>query len=461
MILPEDFIQKTKPLLGDQWVSFTEALNEVSPTSIRFNKQKYSKLPEMESVPWCENGFYLPQRPSFTFDPLFHTGAYYVQEASSMFVGQVFKQYVKDQTVRVLDLCAAPGGKSTHIASLISEDSLLVSNEVIRSRANILSENITKAGYPNVIVTNNDPSDIGPMESFFDVILIDAPCSGEGMFRKDPQAIEEWSLGNVQLCKERQRRIIADVWDALHPGGILIYSTCTYNTGENEHNVQWIRDSLGAEILPLEVSPDWNIHPSFENNMPVYHFLPHLTKGEGFFLAILRKSGEHSDKSEHSGKRNKKQGKAKLTPLEGEYKNYLTNNEKYTFFEKSSSWFAFPSVNIEQFEYIVSHLRLVSAGIYLGEIKGKDFIPQQSLAMSLALNTSAFEIVDIDKNTAISYLRKEAQTFSESPRGYLLLIYKDIPLGFVKNIGNRANNLYPNEWRIRSGYNPEDNQPFI
>lgn len=461
MILPEDFIQKTQPLLGDKWESFSKALNGVSPTSIRVNKEKYSQLLEMESVPWCENGYYLSERPSFTFDPLFHTGAYYVQEASSMFVGQVFKQYVKDETVRVLDLCAAPGGKSTHIASLISDDSLLVSNEVIRSRANILSENITKAGYPNVIVTNNDPSDIGRLESFFDVVLIDAPCSGEGMFRKDPQAVEEWSLANIQLCEERQRRIVADVWDALRPGGILIYSTCTYNTRENEYNVQWIRDSLGAEILPLEVSPDWNIHPSFENNMPVYHFLPHLTKGEGFFLAALRKSGEYSNKIEYSSKRNKKQNKAKLTPLEGEYKNYLTDNEKYTFFEKSSSWFVFPSVNIEQFEYIVSHLRLVSAGIYLGEIKGKDFIPQQSLAMSLALNISAFETVDIDKNTAISYLRKEALTFPVSPRGYLLLMYKGIPLGFVKNIGNRANNLYPNEWRIRSGYNPEDSQSFI
>lgn len=453
MILPEEFIQQTRPLLGNQWDSFTEALNEPSPTSVRLNRKKQVQTELQEAVPWCADGYYLSERPSFTFDPLFHAGAYYVQEASSMFVGQVFKQYVKDESVRVLDLCAAPGGKSTHIASLLSEDSLLVANEVIRSRANILSENITKAGYPNVIVTNNDPSDIGKLDNFFDVILVDAPCSGEGMFRKDPQAINEWSPANVQLCEERQRRIVADIWDALRPGGLLIYSTCTYNTSENEQNVEWIRDSLGAEILSLETSVDWHIHSAFGTDIPVYHFLPHLTKGEGFFLAVLRKEGEYTESTESFTKKNKKQSKQKPILLDSQYKDYIEDSDKYTFFEKSASWFAFPRKNFEYFEYVVSRLRLVSAGIYLGETKGKDFIPHQSLAMSLALKVSTFEQLDIDKETAIAYLRKEALSFPESPKGYLLLTYKNLPLGFVKNIGNRANNLYPNEWRIRSSYN--------
>lgn len=456
MVLPEGFIIEIKPLLHDQWNAFVDALNGEVPTSIRINRKKYKGGETPHAVPWCEDGFYLSQRPSFTFDPLFHAGAYYVQEASSMFVEQVFRQYVNNRTVRVLDLCAAPGGKSTHIASLISEDSLLVSNEVIRSRANILSENITKAGYPNVIVTNNDPSDIGKLQDFFDIILVDAPCSGEGMFRKDPQAVVEWSPANVQLCEERQRRIVADVWDALRPGGILIYSTCTYNTRENEQNIQWIADCLDAEFLSLEVCPAWNIHPAFDSEIPAYHFLPHCTKGEGFFLAALQKVGDCDVEEFCPVKKSKKQSKPKTLSLDVQYRNYLIDNERYMFFEKSGSWFAFPAVLFGYFEYIVSKLKLVSAGVYLGEVKGKDFIPQHSLAMSLALNVGAFEHVDVDKETAIAYLRKEALCFPNSAKGYLLLTYQNIPLGFVKNIGNRANNLYPNEWRIRSGYNPEE-----
>lgn len=458
MNLPEDFILQTKPLFTDRWNSFVDAFKETPPTSIRINEAKYCPVKEVgDIVPWCDRGYYLPERPSFTFDPLFHAGAYYVQEASSMFVGQVFEQYIKSESVNVLDLCAAPGGKSTHIASLISEDSLLVSNEVIRSRANILAENMTKAGYPNTVVTNNDPVDLGKLQDFFDVILIDAPCSGEGMFRKDPHSISEWSLANVQLCEERQRRIIADVWDALRPGGVLIYSTCTYNVRENEQNVKWICNELGAEFLSLDVSPEWNIQPAFLENIPAYHFLPGQIRGEGFFLAVLRKSGSYSQNKEHHIiKKNKKQNKPKSETLDNLYKSYIKESEKYTFFEKSGSWFAFPSIHFDSFEYIISHLKLVSAGIYMGEIKGKDLIPHQSLAMSLGLNKAVFEQVDVDKETAIAYLRKEALSFTNSSKGYLLLVYKGIPLGFVKNIGSRANNLYPNEWRIRSGYLPEN-----
>lgn len=460
MILPEDFINSTKSLLGNEWDNFVTALQQDSPTSIRLNPKKAKHTPHStDSVPWCAAGYYLEKRPSFTFDPLFHAGAYYVQEASSMFVGQVFEQYVGDKTVKVLDLCAAPGGKSTHIASLISDDSLLVANEVIRSRANILSENITKSGYPNTIVTNSDPSDIGKLVNTFDVILIDAPCSGEGMFRKDNEAIGEWSTANVQLCKERQQRIVADVWNALKPEGILIYSTCTYNKSENEENVLWIKETLGADILPIETQPEWNIQSSFGENIDVYHFLPHKTKGEGFFLAALRKQSSDENSSSHVQKKNKKQNNKTKSPiLDKTYQNYICQPEEYTFFEKAGLWFAFPTLQYSAFEHIVSQLKLVSAGIYLGEVKGKDFIPQQSLALSNALNSEAFNTLSVDKDTAIAYLRKEALTFTDVPTGYLLLMYEGSAIGFVKNIGNRANNLYPSEWRIRSAYNPSQNK---
>lgn len=455
MHLPKDFVEEIKPLIADEWTAFEKALSEDSPTSIRLNPAKNFFANDLEPVLWSKNGYYLAERPSFTFDPIFHTGAYYVQEASSMFIEQVFEQYVGDSDVNVLDLCAAPGGKSTHIASLISNKSLLVSNEVIRSRASILSENITKAGYPNTIVVNNDPSEIGKsMKGFFDIILVDAPCSGEGMFRKDANAMNEWSLSNVKLCKERQQRILADIWDALKPGGLLIYSTCTYNVAENEENITWIRDTLSADVLPIELKSAWNIHGTFDGfDVPVYHFMPHRNKGEGFCLALLRKV-DTGEANTHRFSNNKKKGNSNKSKLKNDsFKSYLRNPNEFIFFDKGTVYFAFPSSLHDCFEQIVSNLRLVSAGICLGEQKGKDFIPHQSLALSLALNKDAFDLCEIDKPTAISFLRKEPLLLTDYPKGYLLLTYKNTPLGFVKNLGNRANNLYPNEWRIRSQSN--------
>lgn len=455
MILPEDFIARTKPLLNKDWDKFLEALQEEPPVSIRINTSKASGFHNVgEEVPWSSSGFYLDKRPQFTFDPLFHAGCYYVQEASSMFVGQAIRQYI-DGDVKVLDLCAAPGGKSTLIADLISENSLLVSNEVIRSRANILAENMAKWGKPNVVVTNSDPSAFSKLNGFFDVLVVDAPCSGEGMFRKDPNAISEWSVNNVRLCQERQRRILADVWTSLKIGGILIYSTCTYNIEENEENVQWIRDELGADILPLNIQENWQISPSLMKGIPAYRFYPHKTKGEGFFLAVLRKTNEETDQSHPRKNKQDKDKKSKID-LPIEYKNYIKDKERFTFYQKGDAWYAFPSSLYDNLYLLRQHLNITSEGICLGEFKGKDFIPSQSLTLSNHLNNNTFPIYSLDWQTAISYLRKEAISLENQPKGYMLLIYNDIPLGFVKNIGNRANNIYPQEWRIRSSNIPQE-----
>lgn len=453
--LPVDFIARTKPLLKTDWDKFVTALTTDAPTSIRLNKVKSNDYkPDAESVLWCDAGYYLDKRPQFTFDPLFHAGRYYVQEASSMFIGQALSQYISGD-VKVLDLCAAPGGKSTLIADIISENSLLISNEVIRSRAHILAENITKWGKPNAIVTNNDPAQIGKLGSFFDIILVDAPCSGEGMFRKDEGAIAEWSVDNVKLCKERQQRILADIWPALKPGGLLLYSTCTYNLEENEQNVQWIRDELQAEVLPVATKDEWNISPSFADDIHAYRFFPHKTKGEGFFFALLRKTGtEQEDSTNFKKVKNNKEQKMKAK-LDAHYQDYIRDKDNYTFYPKGEAWHVFPSVLYNDLLLVQSKLSTVSEGICLGEFKGRDFIPSQSLAMSDNLNIKAFNSTVIDWNTAISYLRKEALTLVDQPKGYILLIYNNIPLGFVKNIGNRANNLYPQEWRIRSANIPD------
>ncbi|MFV0468962.1 MAG: methyltransferase RsmF C-terminal domain-like protein [Dysgonomonas sp.] len=453
MELPTSFVERTKPLIGADWQLFVDALNEEPITSIRVNSAKTANLGlSYAKVPWCRQGYYLNKRPSFTFDPLFHAGAYYVQEASSMFLEQAINQYLETD-VCVLDLCAAPGGKSSHLADLLSEGSFLVSNEVIRSRADILSENMTKSGHANVVVTNNDPHEIGRLTHCFDAILIDAPCSGEGMFRKDKNAVQEWSPANVQLCKERQQRIVADVWDALKPNGILIYSTCTYNKEENEDNVLWISNNLGAESLPLTFDSSWNVMPSYCSDVYAYHFFPHKTKGEGFFIAVLRKAGGlESPAPTKIAKKQKNQTKPEF--LADGYSNYLAFPDRFSFFSKGEKWFAVPSLHYKMFDYISSKLRLVSGGICIGEFKGRDFIPHHSLAMSIDLNKNAFVgmTYEVDRDTAIAYLKKEAVSMPDMAKGYVLLVYEGRPLGFVKNIGNRANNLYPQAWRIRSTY---------
>ena len=452
MELPVSFADYTRTLLGDEdYKELVTSLESEQSVSIRLNPLKPFAFRSGEhAVPWCTSGFYLEERPTFTFDPLFHAGCYYVQEASSMFVEQALKQYMGEEPVVMLDLCAAPGGKSTHIRSLLPDNSLLIANEVIRNRSQILAENLTKWGHPDVVVTNSDPSDFTPLEDFFDVILTDVPCSGEGMFRKDPVAISEWSPENVEICRQRQRRIIADIWPCLNPGGILIDSTCTYNTQENE-------------------------------SFPVYRFLPHKTQGEGFFLAVLRKSGMsvrnsgdkqlislaiapetpglRAEKSREKGR--KVQGKGKQTPgLSKEQlailQKWIFTADKYEFIQKGGNVSAFPKCYIPELSALQSSLRIVQAGLEIAGQKGKDWIPCHALAVSGILVSDAFPCEEISYEQAIVYLRKEAVTLSDAaPRGVVLLTYKHVPLGFVKNIGNRANNLYPQEWRIRSGYLPE------
>ena len=290
MNLPQAFIERTRQLLGEtQYPLFEEALQTEVPVSIRPNTAKYSMEVDGEPIPWTSSGWYLKNRPTFTFDPLFHAGCYYVQEASSMFVEKVLREYVKEPVV-MLDLCAAPGGKSTLCRSVLPGGSLLVANEVMRNRSQILAENLIKWGHPEVVVTNNDPSDFTALTHLFDVILTDVPCSGEGMFRKDQVAVDEWSLENVDVCWKRQRRILSDIWPSLKPGGLLVYSTCTFNREEDEDNVAWIARELGAEILPVPTDESWSITGNLTGmDFPVYRFLPHRTRGEGFFLAVLRK----------------------------------------------------------------------------------------------------------------------------------------------------------------------------
>ena len=409
MQLPEDFIHETRLLMGEERFNrFMGAFDEEAPVSIRLNPRAQGDCPRCAlaegEVPWCPEGYYLSGRPQFTFDPLFHAGCYYVQEAASMFIthvlrsvteGRFFCDIASDVTKEpslcyTLDLCAAPGGKSTAMRTVLPEGSLLVSNEPIPTRAQILLENITKWGWPDCIVTNNYPRDFRKAKAKFDLILCDVPCSGEGMFRKDPATISEWSLQNVEKCWRLQREIVADAWECLNPGGILIYSTCTFNIKENEENVRWILDTYDAEPVTIPTDPSWNITgsllPGFD--APVYRFIPGITRSEGLFMCVLKKRGEWR---EVRGKRN--------------------------------DW---------------------------RQIKGL------SILSPLTSHLSPLKI-DLSYQDALKYLRGEALVLPpDTPRGIITVTYLDIPLGPVKNIGPRANNLYPKPWRIKSTHLPTE-----
>jgi len=440
MNLPELFETRTRKLLGEEYNSFVTALFADSPTSIRINPRKLTDKLKFDPVLWCEHGYYLPQRPIFTMDPLFHSGSYYVQEASSMFLEQAVKQHLDRENPLVLDLCAAPGGKSTHLTSLLNGKGLLVSNEIIRLRAKILAENLTKWGAPNVVITNNDPRDFSKLNGLFDMIVVDAPCSGEGMFRKDPQSIGEWSVNNIHLCSERQKRIVADVFPALKTGGLLVYSTCTYNSEENEDNVRWIMEELGAELLLIKTEDSWNITDSGFG----YRFFPHKTKGEGFFLSVLMKTEEESTFRIKSGKNDKMQKNQTPNSL----KEWITDSD-YKQIIRTEDVSAVPSNYSDLISVLEKELKVIQSGILLGCIKGKDILPDISLALSWIINKQAFHIEKLTWEQAIAYLRKDSLHFPESPHGWILLEYQNQLLGWAKNLGNRVNNTYPQEWRIR------------
>ena len=388
--LPAAFVNATRQTMGDSlFAAFVKGLEEQPPVSIRLNRVKCDvEVEGGERVPWSVDGYYLPSRPNFTFDPLLHAGCYYVQEASSMFIERALRQYVTEP-VEMLDMCAAPGGKSWAAIAALPEGSWLLSNEPIRTRASILAENVSKWGSPRMSVISNYPKEISKSKMKFDVILCDVPCSGEGMFRKDPQAIKEWSEQNVEKCRLLQREIVAEAWKCLRPGGLLVYSTCTFNTHENEDNVRWITEEYDAEILPVDVCDEWHVTGSLLPDFagPVYRFIPGVTRGEGIFMAIMRKQGE---------------------------------------------WKAQKNTSLDKLPPTLHQLELQRVG--------DDGSPK----------------VDIDYPTAIAYLRREAIRLpDDAPRGVVTITYRGMPLGKAKNLGNRANNLYPKEWRIKSTHVPE------
>ena len=446
MNLPENFVSQMQHILGAEYPSFVESLQKEAPTTIRFNSNKIftnaSLFGEnLKPVKWNTDGFYLSKRPSFTLDPSFHAGAYYVQEASSMFVAEAIKQTVNlSKPLKVMDLCAAPGGKSTLLASLLNNKSLLIANEVIKSRVGALKENLEKWGYPNYLVSNHDPEEMIDLEGFFDVVLTDAPCSGEGLFRKDPNASNEWSENSVQLCAARQKRILQAAAMLVAPDGFLCYSTCTYNEKENEQNALWLTQAADFERVKLNIPSEWGIVEKAFG----YQFFSHKVDGEGFYLAIFRKV--RGDKQEARGKiKFNRVSQKKLELL----KKWLKEPDNFEFYEKpEGSIVAIPANLTKEYATIFRVLQKRSSGLEIGQFKGDDFIPSHDLALSTAIS-SDLPSIELSKEDALKFLKRESILIENAANGWLLARYKGLNLGFMKIIGTRINNYLPKEWRIR------------
>ena len=449
--LPQAFVESTRAALGDKADAVVEAIRAgESVTAVRANPFKISAddlrrrfAAAGEDVPWCGEAFYLNERPVFSLDPLIHAGAYYVQDPSAMFVGSLAEVLIRqsEASLKVLDLCAAPGGKSTAVASALRPSDLLVSNEVIGSRASVLAENMAKWGRPNTVVTNNDPKDFARLAASFDIILADVPCSGEGMFRKDPAAIAEWSPENVNLCAARQRRIVADVWPSLREGGWLIYSTCTFNSSENDDNVEWICSELGAEPVALlrAMSAPGQGEQCVSTRCGL-QFAPGITRGEGQYVAVLRKTSSAKPASFKPAK-----------PLRKAPCNWLMDGFDSFSVETSAGTLikAYPQALVQDIRQFEERLKVLRSGVAVATVKGRDLIPQADLALSQAFLREAFPSVELGKEQALKYLRCEALHLPDAPKGFLTVTCEGLPLGFVKNLGNRANNLFPQAWRLR------------
>ncbi|MGA0557040.1 methyltransferase RsmF C-terminal domain-like protein [Larkinella sp. VNQ87] len=446
--LPTAFRQRMHQQLGAEYPAFLDALQQPPPVSIRVNPQK-PVLPTngLHSVPWCSAGFYLPTRPVFTLDPLFQAGAFYVQEASSMLLAEALGQTARLQRpLRVLDLCAAPGGKSTLLASLLTPDSLLVCNEVIRSRVPVLRENLEKWGLPNVAISNHDPEDFRALNGFFDLALVDAPCSGEGLFRKDPEAMLEWSEDNVRICAARQQRILTAAAPLLCDDGLLCYSTCTYNEEENLNNAAWLSEQ-GFEPLSLDLPDAWGVVEKTAGKAVGYQCYPNRVQGEGFFLSVFKKKQRSSP--EMAVPRAFRSMKPVPNWQQKTLLSYLKNPKAFSFYVKpNGDVYAIPEAISAELRVLDSALHNKGFGLEMGTFKGDDFIPAHALALSTAIAEN-LPAIDLTREEAMRFFKKENLVLDKPVKGWLLARYEGLNLGWLKGVGNRVNNYLPKEWRIR------------
>ncbi len=430
-MLPLEFVKRMENQLGlSESQDFFNALNSPAPISIRINKQKFKNSLNLEKVKWSSDGYYLPSRPLFASDPLWHAGVYYVQEASSMAIEQAFLAIKKSlkTNLKILDLCAAPGGKSTHLLNLMDVDDVLISNEVIQSRVGVLQENIRKSGYSNVVITNQDSSQFNNLKNYFDLVLVDAPCSGEGLFRKDIQAVQHWNDENLKTCELRQKRILSDIIQSVKSGGYIIYSTCTFNPKENEAQLDYLI-SNGFEPVNFVINGKENY---------VHSFLPHQCVGEGFFIGLLKKTGWVNESEMFV--------KNKFT-IEKVSQSYLKNQDQMLFVRNGNIKIGLTEATFKAINHLPFHL--VSFGVECVEMKSQLELPKDYLAFSNDFNQSLFPVIDLDLKQAINYISSQSISIKLDWKGYISLCFRGYVIGIGKSIGNRINNLFPNPWKLK------------
>lgn len=447
--LPDDFVQSMRQDMGQEEAERLFASLDTEPAvSVRYNPAKPSPMMGDEQVGWCDMGRYLTQRPQFTLDALMHAGVYYVQEASSMFVGYVLRG-LPLAGCRVLDMCAAPGGKTTIYSSLVGREGLVVANDINRSRTLALSDNVQRWGMGNVVVTCNEPRHIGAFEHWFDVVAVDAPCSGEGMFRKMDEARSEWSAASVDMCAQRQREILAEAWRALRPGGVLLYSTCTFNSKEDEGVVEWLMEEYGDDIVAVDdvaVDAAWGVVVRRIGAFECFHFYPHLTRGEGFFAAVARKR-------EGSVRRVSPKARRKaLAPLRREdaeeAARWVDDAACCAFRQVGDMIYCYDKSVVADVETLCDSLSVVYSGVLMGQVFKRRLKPEHPLALYVGLNESVVPRVELSAEEAVEYLRRGDVPVANFEEGINIVTHKSYPIGFVKRIGGRCNNMYPKEQRV-------------
>lgn len=454
MVLPSSLLTSLRTIEGFDETSFVEAHQQPAPVSIRFNPAKWNtiytdarlkggELDVFSAVPWSTHGQYLTHRPIFTLDPALHAGAYYVQEASSMFLEYILRGVLGNSTgLKCLDLCAAPGGKTTLLASMEQFD-LVVANEIIKTRVTILQENIVKWGDPKVFITNNDPAHFSSVPGYFDVLMVDAPCSGSGLFRKDEDALLEWSDANVLHCAERQKRILADAIPALSSGGYLVYSTCSYSIEEDEAIIDWLLSSFPLKPLKIEVPADWGVSiTQTGKGAEGYRFFPGKAMGEGFFISVFQLEGAVSGNMLSSSKSIPKRKTGMMPPSE-----WIDPNYSVEAIEAAEEIYLIPEHLFEDHLALREVLSVRKSGVKAGQWIRNDFLPDHELVVSQLVSKEAPRLA-VDKQQALSFLRKQQIEIASSSKGWHILEYEGLNLGLIKHLGNRINNYYPASWRI-------------
>ncbi|MCR4649021.1 MAG: RsmF rRNA methyltransferase first C-terminal domain-containing protein [Lachnospiraceae bacterium] len=470
--LPEEFEKRMKEMLGGEYEAFKASFNESRRIGIRVNTLKtdtdtFLKLfpGNPEKIKWCETGFFTSTDEKYGRLSQHDAGAFYMQEPSAQAVAASLGSVMDLKGRKVLDLCAAPGGKSTQLASMMAGEGVLVSNEINRERAAILSSNIERMGVRNCVVLNETPERIAEtFENWFDAVVVDAPCSGEGMFRKDETALREWSPANVEMCADRQKDILREAVKTLKDGGILVYSTCTFAVDEDEKQMaEFLCEYPEFEIIECEnfkffdkgftsfefegkkVSDDPKLKESLEKCARLW---PHKIDGEGHFICILKKRGSDEtvgEKKKKKSERNNRPDKKSIGLIKDFFSDMIVNFEPD--FDNTVCFADSVYLLPKDFNISLKGLKIQRAGLLLGEIKKDRFEPSHSLAMALNKN-NCIRCAELDEDEALKFRHGE-ELRKDLPNGWTLMLVNGVSLGWGKVANGAIKNHYPKGLRIK------------